>query len=108
MHSIYRPVLDNVYAATSIVELLLVKWQLLQKEFLQHNISQRKLDTLLKLKSEPQQPTPDKDKGVRDINVSEAISESPSVASASAISKHGPPYIDPADITLSNLSVLYF
>ena len=57
-----------------------------------------------KLKSDTQQPTPDKDKGDRDINVSEAISEGTSVTSASAISKHGPPYIDPAGITLSNLS----
>ena len=82
---------DNIYAATplSIVELFF----------------QRKLDTLFKLKSDTQQPTPDKDKGDRDINVSEAISERPSsVASASAISKHGPPYIDAAGITLSNLS----
>jgi hypothetical protein len=68
-------------------------------------MSQRKLNTLFKLKSDTQQPTPDKDKGDRDINVSEAISEGPSsVASASAISKHGPPYIDAAGITLSNLS----
>jgi hypothetical protein len=68
-------------------------------------MSQRKLDTPLKRKSDTQQPTPDKDKGDRGINVSEAISEGPSsVASASAISKHGPPYIDAAGITLSNLS----
>jgi hypothetical protein len=66
---------------------------------------QEKLDTLFKLKSDTQQPTPDKDKGDRDINVSEAISERPSsVASASAISKHGPPDIDAVGITLSNLS----
>ena len=58
-------------------------------------MSQRRLDTYFKLKSDTQQPTPDKDKGDRDINVSEAISEGPSgVANASAISKHGPPYID--------------
>ena len=57
-------------------------------------MSQRKLDTFFKLKSGTQQPTSDKDKGDRDINVSEASSEGPSsVASASAISKHGPPYI---------------
>ena len=62
---------------------------------------QRKLDTLFRLKSDTKQPTPDKDKGDRDIIVSEGPS---SVASASAISKHGPPYIDAADITLSNLS----
>ena len=43
-------------------------------------MSQRRLDTFFKLKS-------DKDKGDRDINVSEGLS---SVASASAISKHGP------------------
>jgi hypothetical protein len=36
-------------------------------------------------------------------NVSEAISEGPSSV-ASAISKHEPPYIDAAGITLSNLS----
>ena len=60
-------------------------------------MSQIKLDTLFKLMSDTQQPTPDKDKGDRDINVSEAISERPSsVASASVISKHGPPYIDAA------------
>ena len=65
----------------------------------------KKLDTLFKLKSDTQQPTPDKEKGDRDINMSEAISEGPSsVASASAISKHGPPNIDGAGITLSNLS----
>ena len=53
-------------------------------------MSQRKLNTLFKLKSDTQQPTPDKDKGDRDINVSEAISAVPSsVASASAISKAG-------------------
>jgi hypothetical protein len=63
------------------------------------------LTRFFKLKSDTQQPTPDKDKGDRDINVSEAISEGPSsVASASAISKHGPPYIDTTDITLINLS----
>ena len=68
-------------------------------------MSRRKLDTFYKLKSDTQQPTPDKDKGDRDINVSEANSEGPSsVASVSAISKHGPPYIDAADITLINLS----
>jgi hypothetical protein len=45
----------------------------------------------MRLKSDTQQPTPDKDKGERDINVSEAISEGPSsIASASAISQHGP------------------
>ena len=55
--------------------------------------------------SDTQLPTPDKDKGDRDINMSEAISEDPSsVDSASAISKHGPRYIDAAGITLSNLS----
>ena len=60
---------------------------------------------IFRLKSDTQQPTPDKDKGDRDINVSEAISEGPSsVAIASVISKHGPPYIDAADITLINLS----
>jgi hypothetical protein len=58
-------------------------------------MSQRRLDTYFKLKSDTQQPTPDKDKGDRDINVSEAISEGiSSIASASAISTHGPPYID--------------
>jgi len=68
-------------------------------------MSQRKLDTFFNLKSDTQQPTPDNDKGDRDINVSEANSEGPSsVASASAISKHGPPYIDAAGITLINLS----
>ena len=68
-------------------------------------MSQRKLDTLFKLMSDTQLPTPDKEKGDRDINLSEAISEGrSSVASASAISKHGPPYIDTAGITLSNLS----
>jgi hypothetical protein len=68
-------------------------------------MSQRKLDTFFNLKSYTQQPTPDKDKGDRDINVSEANSEGPSsVASASVISKYGPPYIDAADITLINLS----
>ena len=41
-------------------------------------MSQRKLDTFFKLKSDTQQPTPDIDKGDRDINVSEAISEGPS------------------------------
>jgi hypothetical protein len=40
-----------------------------------YNMSQRRLDTYFKLKSDTQQPTPDKDKGDRDINVSEAISE---------------------------------
>ena len=55
--------------------------------------------------SDTQQPTPDKEKGDRDVNVSETISEGPSsVASASTISKYGPPYIDAAGITLSNLS----
>ena len=71
----------HVYAATplSIVELFL----------------QRKLDTLFKLKTDTQQSTPDKDKGGGDINVSEEISERPSsVASASAISKHGSSYIN--------------
>ena len=71
----------HVYAATplSIVELFL----------------QRKLDTLFKLKTDTQQSTPDKDKGGGDINVSEEISERPSsVASANAISKHGPSYIN--------------
>ena len=54
-------------------------------------MSQRRLDTFFKLKSDTQQPNPDKDQGDRDINVSEAISEGPSsVATASAISKHGP------------------
>ena len=68
-------------------------------------MSQRRLDTFFKLKSDTQQPNPDKDQGDRDINVSEAISEGPSsVATASAISKHGPPYIDTAGITLINLS----
>jgi hypothetical protein len=68
-------------------------------------MSQRRLDTFFKLKSDTQQTNHDKDKGDRDIHVSEAISEGPSsVASASAISKHGPPYIDAAGITLSNLS----
>ena len=68
-------------------------------------MSQRKLDTFFKLKSDTQQPTPDKDKGDRDINVSEAISEGPSsIASASVTSKHGPPYIDAARIILINLS----
>ena len=68
-------------------------------------MSQRRLDTFFKLKSDTQQPNPDKDQGDRDINVSEAISEGPSsVATASAISKHRPPYIDTAGITLINLS----
>jgi hypothetical protein len=54
-------------------------------------MGQRKLDTFFNLMSDTQQPTPDKDKGDRDINVSEVISEGPSsVASASAIRKHGP------------------
>jgi hypothetical protein len=53
------------------------------------------LTRIFRLKSDTQQPTPDKDKGDRDINVSEAISEGPSsVASASVISTHEPPYID--------------
>ena len=71
-------------------------------------MSQRRLDTFLNLKSDTQQPTPDKDKGERDINVSEAISEGPSsIASASVISQHGPPYIDAAGIKLKKIIFRY-
>jgi hypothetical protein len=48
----------------------------------------------------------DKDQGDRDINVSEANSEGPSsVASASVISKYGPPYIDAADIIFGHFNL---